>query len=69
MEPRPVSLSLDGTFISNAIAGSTTGGWYSENLQWHREARIKLAQGVHSLRLDSDNWFPHISRLALARAF
>ena len=69
MESRPVSLLLDGTVISDAIAGSITGGWYPENLQWHREAHVKLEQGVHSLRLESDNWFPHIARLALARVY
>jgi hypothetical protein len=64
--PRPLKLLVDGTVINPSAAGSDTGGFYPQNQRWEAAAQVRLVQGEHTLRIESQSVFPHIDRILLS---
>jgi len=64
--PRPVMLLIDGAVVNRAATGSVTGGFYPENQRWEPAELVKLTQGEHTLRIQSESVFPHIDRILLS---
>jgi hypothetical protein len=63
---RWTKLLVDGTVVNGSAAGSTTGGFYPENQRWEPAALVKLKQGEHTMRIESESVFPHIDRILLS---
>ncbi len=59
---RPVGLFLDGEQVGICCRG-TTGSWNSSKSDWEEACRVHVPKGSHTVRLYSDNVFPHIVAL------
>jgi hypothetical protein len=64
---RPVKLNIDGDTVYNYFAGGETGGWVSsyQTTQCYQSARFYMTSGYHTITLERNGSFPHISQLAL----
>ncbi len=67
-ESRPLALTLDGRKLTTDAAGKVTGSWDPDTQRWSIEAVVPLASGKHVLRLERDQPFPHVDKLALLPA-
>ncbi|HUY92518.1 MAG TPA: DUF1553 domain-containing protein [Pirellulales bacterium] len=64
-DSRPVKLFVDGALVKPDAANQRTGSWNPDTQTWFVEAWVTLAAGVHTLRLERREPFPHLDRLAL----
>jgi hypothetical protein len=63
--PRPVRLLIDGQLVTDRAAGLITGGFMPPNQQWGDACILSIAQGKHTLRLDSQGPFPCIDQIRI----
>ena len=53
-ESRPVKISVNGQLVRADAAGKVTGSWFPDTQTWTAEARIALAAGKNTIRLERD---------------
>jgi hypothetical protein len=61
-DARPVELYLDGKLIGNCCSG-TTGTWNTSGAKWEEAAKLPIAVGKHTVRLQREGAFPHVVSL------
>lgn len=59
---RPVQVSVDGQELWQACR-AVNGSWNTSRAQWERAGSVPLAAGKHTLRLERDADFPHVTAL------
>ena len=63
-EARPLTLSINGRFMTSTACSETTGGWYPNDQRARKIGIFDLDKGLSTLRLESTlGPFPHIDRL------
>jgi formylglycine-generating enzyme required for sulfatase activity len=60
--PRPVDILVDGKTVHTGLTG-VTGNWNTDYAAWEKQCAIKLAAGVHTIRLERQECMPHICAL------
>jgi len=66
--PRPVRLLADKQLITDHAAQGETGGFLPEHQKWQSVAIVSLVRGKHTLRIESENVFPHIDQIRLTES-
>ena len=64
-QPRPCRVSIDGDMLHREALSETTGSWEGFTAKWFTVARIGLAAGKHTLRIDRSAATPHIDAIRL----
>jgi len=66
---RPLWFHLDGEKMKQ-VAGHITGDWGTDDMQWFREKwQLEVPDAnSHTIRLDTDGFFPHISAVLFSHA-
>lgn len=64
---RPVNLKIDGNMVYSYLAGGVTGGWNwaNQSVQSYENVIFYISSGWHTITLDRNGSFPHISQLRL----
>merc|ERR1712232_1380719 len=64
-DPRPLRLQLDGVRHRKKLANHVTGGFGTDEMTWSQEeAQLFVGDvGVHTIRLETKGFFPHVSGL------
>ena len=65
LDPRPVSIKVNGQNISSNAASAPTGGWFEGNRIDSKEGIIKLEAGENKIVVSRDSDFPHIHSLTV----
>ncbi len=58
--PRPVSITVNGQFISGNAASGATGGFFPGNQITSNEGVVRLKAGENLVLISRDSDFPHI---------
>ena len=66
-ESRPVHLSLNDKLVRPDAAGSVTGGWGPDKQKWEPQGHLLLSPGKNTLKIESENAFPHFDKLLLVK--
>lgn len=64
-QQRPVQISVNGSTVSNAGLGRSTGGWTIANLVWEQQGIVSLIEGRNVLRFYRNGVFPHLRMIEL----
>ncbi|WP_417388697.1 DUF1553 domain-containing protein [Gimesia sp.] len=64
---RPVQLLINGDLVNDSAAGEVTGSWFPKSQQWKVEGIYQFKAGRNRVRLESQNVFPHIDKLLIAK--
>jgi hypothetical protein len=67
-DPRPVRVLYGDRVLAAQALMQTTGGWMPEHQAWTVVARVQLAVGAGTLRLEAERALPHIDKIRLRRA-
>jgi hypothetical protein len=65
LDPRPVSITVNGQNISSNAASASTGGWMEGNRIDSNEGTITLKAGENRILVSSASDFPHIHSLTV----
>jgi len=60
LDPRPITITLNGSEVSNAGLSAATGGWFIGNQKFVKQLVVNLVSGINVLRFSSPIYFPHI---------
>ena len=64
---RPGQILIDGKVAATNALSETSGGWYPENQRWFIEGQVRLSEGPHALRIQSQPLMAHIDKLRLTK--
>ena len=64
-EDRGIRVYVNGQLAMSNAASQVTGGFYPQHQKWFAEGIVVLNQGSNKLKLERENYFPHIDRFVL----
>ena len=67
-QSRPMSLSIDGTLVEEAVVGGTTGGWQLPTLGWETVGPLTLPAGTVLFELLRPDASPHFRGAVISRS-
>ncbi|MEI7728615.1 MAG: SUMF1/EgtB/PvdO family nonheme iron enzyme [Verrucomicrobiota bacterium] len=62
LQSRPAELAVDGKELGQCCR-VVTGSWNTSGAQWERAVAIKLTAGKHTIKLEREGSFPHVTAL------
>lgn len=65
LDPRPVSVTVNGQNISSNAAAASTGGWFEGNRIDSNEGMISLKSGENRILISRSSDLPHIHSLTV----
>ncbi len=64
-DARPVKIFANGTLVISSAASKVTGGFYPQHQVWEAEGIFELKAGKNLIRIERENFVPHIDKLLL----
>jgi len=58
---RPCRIYINNNLVSRSAVSHTTGGWTIDEAKWFKECDLDMISDFYSVRLYSENIFPHIA--------
>ena len=66
--PRPVRVYVNGKILNASALNRATGGWGPEHQEFQEVAqKVKLKDGINTIRIERASVFPHIRTISLER--
>lgn len=62
---RPCRIYVNNNLVSRSAMSHTTGGWTIDEAKWFKECDLDMISDFYSVRLYSENIFPHIACIKL----
>ena len=68
LNARPGTLSINGRIVNETAVNQKTGGWMPPHQKWITEGTFAFAEGMNTVRFESEPVMSHIDRIRLIRA-
>jgi hypothetical protein len=67
-ESRPMRLKINGALALSDACKSVTGSWFPEGQRWEPQGVFALKAGKNILRIEQDQYIPHLDKLLIVPA-